>query len=66
MSSASPLSAIGSQAESVLGRMDVVRRDEFEAVAEMASRARAENDELRARLDALEAKLGSSPSDQPE
>ena len=58
--------AFRAQAESVLGRMDVVRRDEFEAVAEMASRARAENDELRARLDALEAKLGSSPSDQPE
>ena len=50
--------AFRSQAESVLGRMDVVRRDEFEAVAEMASRARAENAELRARIDALEAKLG--------
>ena len=52
--------AFRAQAESVLGRMDVVRRDEFEAVAEMASRARTENDELRARLEALEAKLGGT------
>ena len=54
------------QAESVLGRMDVVRRDEFEAVAEMASRARAENDALRARIDALEARLGMAGSEPAE
>lgn len=55
------------QGEAVLGRMDVVRRDEHEAVAEMASRARAENETLRgavemleARVNALEARLGAS------
>ena len=45
------------QAEAFLGRMDVVRRDEFEAVREVAARARVECEELRARLEALEARL---------
>ena len=49
--------AFRTQAEGILGRMDVVRRDEFEAMAELASRARSECDELRARVDALEARL---------
>jgi BMFP domain-containing protein YqiC len=35
--------------------MDVVTREEFEAVREMAIRARDENEALRARLDALES-----------
>ena len=51
--------AFRAQAESVLGRMDVVRRDEFEAVAEMASRARAECETLRMRIEELEARLNS-------
>ncbi|MCR8726258.1 accessory factor UbiK family protein [Frigidibacter sp. ROC022] len=38
---------------------DFVTRDEFEAVRAMAVKAREENEELRARLDALEA--GSAP-----
>ena len=50
--------AFRAQAESILGRMDVVRRDEFEAMAEMAARAREEADALRARVEALEARLG--------
>ena len=45
------------QAERVLRDLDVVRRDEFEAVKEMARLAREENDVLRARLNALEATL---------
>ena len=53
--------AFRSQAETLLGRMDVVRRDEFEAMAEMAARARAECDELRSRIEALEARLGKAP-----
>ena len=48
------------QAESVLSRLDVVRRDEFEAMAEVARRARTEADALRARVEALEARLGGS------
>lgn len=36
--------------------MDFVSREEFEAVKEMAARAREEAETLKARLDALEAK----------
>jgi BMFP domain-containing protein YqiC len=46
------------QAERVLGELDVVRREEFEAVREMARLAREENEALKARIAALEAKLG--------
>lgn len=38
------------------GGMDFVSRDEFEAVKDMASRAREENEALAARVAALEAK----------
>ena len=48
------------QAERILNDLDVVRRDEFEAVKEMARLAREENEALKARISALEAKLGSS------
>lgn len=40
--------------------MDVVKREEFEAVREMAIKAREENDALLARIAALEAKLAGS------
>ena len=46
-----------SQGERILREMDVVQREEFEAVREMATKAREENDELRARIAALEAAL---------
>jgi BMFP domain-containing protein YqiC len=46
------------QAERILGELDVVRREEFEAVKEMARLAREENEALKARIAALEAKLG--------
>lgn len=45
------------QAERLLADMDVVRRDEFEAVKAMAEKAREENERLEARIDALEARL---------
>lgn len=44
-----------SQLERLFRDMDVVTREEFEAVREMAIRAREENEALRARLDALES-----------
>nr|WP_137677995.1 accessory factor UbiK family protein [Parerythrobacter lutipelagi] len=43
----------------VMGGMDFVSREEFDAVKEMASRAREENEKLAERLAALEAKLAS-------
>ena len=47
--------AFRGQAEKILNSMDVVQREEFEAVREMAAKARAENMALAARIDALEA-----------
>jgi BMFP domain-containing protein YqiC len=48
------------QAERVLRDLDVVHREEFEAVKEMARLAREENEDLKARVAALEAKLAGS------
>jgi BMFP domain-containing protein YqiC len=51
-----------------IGGLDFVSRDEFEAVKAMAAAARDEADALKARLDALEAKLGggAAPMDTPQ
>lgn len=46
---------VKTQIERLLRDMDVVTREEFEAVREMALLAREENDKLAARLAALEA-----------
>lgn len=40
-----------------MGGLDFVSREEFDAVKDMAARARAENEELKARIDALEVQL---------
>ena len=45
------------QAERVMRNMDVVQREEFEAVKDMARLAREENDALKTRIEALEAAL---------
>jgi BMFP domain-containing protein YqiC len=45
-----------SQAERILRDLDVVKREEFEAVKDMARLAREENEALKARIAALEAK----------
>jgi len=50
------------QAERILRDLDVVQREEFEAVKEMARLAREENEGLKARIAALEAKLADKPS----
>ena len=49
-----------SQAERILRDLDVVQREEFEAVKEMARLAREENEALKARIAALEAKAGKA------
>ncbi|QEL25817.1 accessory factor UbiK family protein [Bosea sp. F3-2] len=51
---------VKTQIERLLRDLDVVTREEFEAVREMALIAREENDKLAARLAALEEKLGKS------
>src|SRR5262249_34376715 len=59
---------IRTQADRVLRDLDLVKREEFEAVKEMARLAREENEALQARVAALEARLGASawpPATQP-
>lgn len=51
--------AFRSQAEKVINSLEVVQREEFDAVRDMAIKARAENKALAARIEALEAKLAS-------
>ena len=48
------------QAERILRDLEVVQREEFEAVNEMARLAREENEALKVRIAALEAKLGAA------
>ena len=45
------------QAEKFLRDMDLVKREEFEAVKDMARLAREENEALKARIAALEAEV---------
>jgi BMFP domain-containing protein YqiC len=50
------------QADRVLRELDVVKREEFEAVKDMARIAREENELLKARIAALEAKFPAGSS----
>jgi BMFP domain-containing protein YqiC len=45
------------QIERLMAGMDIVSREDFEAVKEMAARARDENEKLAARIAALEARF---------
>ncbi len=49
------------QAERVLRELDLVRREDFEAVKDMARIAREENEALKTRVAALEAALAKAP-----
>lgn len=48
-----------------IGTLDFVTREEFDAVKEMAAKARAEADALKARLDKLEGISTPSSDDTP-
>jgi BMFP domain-containing protein YqiC len=48
---------VRAQAERVLRDLDVVQREEFEAVKAMAQKAREENERLKERIAALEAAI---------
>ncbi len=50
-------SVIRRQFERILGNMDLVSRDEFDAVKEMAAKARSEQEELEITISALESRL---------
>jgi|SRR6266851_4914769 BMFP domain-containing protein YqiC len=60
------------QFERILGRMNLVRREEFDAVQAMAAKARTEQEALAARVAELEKRLGvagegvdDTPQDTP-
>jgi BMFP domain-containing protein YqiC len=48
---------VKTQAERLIGDMDLVKREEFEALREMVILAREENERLSAKITELEAKL---------
>jgi len=56
---------VRAQAERVLRDLDVVQREEFEAVKAMAQKAREENDELKKRIVELEAAIVKGLADRP-
>lgn len=55
-----------SQVERIIADMDMVRRDEFDAVKDLAAAARTEVDVLKARLDALETGPKTTPKAAPK
>ncbi len=58
---------IKTQVERLLSNMDLVNREEFEAVRDMAINARNANDALERRIVELEAKLAAAkPETAPE
>jgi BMFP domain-containing protein YqiC len=58
--------AVKSQAERFLGDMDLVKRDDFDVVREMAIRAREENEALKSRLAELEARVARLEASNPQ
>jgi BMFP domain-containing protein YqiC len=50
-------SRVREQLERVLAGMDLVSRDEFEAVKAMAAKARSEQEDLQRRVDELESRV---------
>lgn len=55
--------ALRSQGERVLNALDVVQREEFEIVRDMAIKSRAENAALLQKIEELEARLTKLGSD---
>ena len=47
-----------SQMERFVADLDLVKREDFDVVREMAAQARAENEALKKRIEALEGMLG--------
>jgi BMFP domain-containing protein YqiC len=50
---------VQSQVERVLNNMNMVKREEFDVVRDMAEKARAENERLEKRIAELESKFGT-------
>ena len=58
--------AMQDRARDWIGGLDLVSREEFDAVKAMAAAAREENEALKARLDALEGKAGQPSASAPK
>ena len=65
-------SVVRAQAENILRELDIVQREEFEAVKAMAQKAREENEQLKQRvalleevLEELEAEIEEPPTPRP-
>ncbi len=54
---------VQNQIERVLNNLEIVKREDFEAVRAMARKAREENDRLAQRIAELEARLGIPKSE---
>ena len=52
-------SIVKGQAERLMADLDLVSRDEFDAVQAMAAKAREENEALKARIESLETAASS-------
>jgi BMFP domain-containing protein YqiC len=53
-------SLVRTQIERSMSGMDVVQREEFEAVKQMAAKAREENEQLQQRIAQLEARVATT------
>jgi BMFP domain-containing protein YqiC len=51
--------AFRAQAEKLLNSMEVVQREEFDAMRDMLVKCRAENKDLSAKLEAMEARIAA-------
>jgi len=58
-------SRLRTQFERILAGMDLVRREEFDAVKAMAAKARGEQEDLLTRMASLEARLKELESGRP-
>ena len=60
---------VSAQVDKILRRMDLVTREDFNLIREMAVKARAEQEKLTARIEALEKQLAAhehpTPSEGP-
>jgi len=51
---------VQSQVERVINNLELVKREEFDVVRDLASKAREENDRLALRIADLESRLGAA------
>jgi BMFP domain-containing protein YqiC len=54
---------VQSQVERILNNLNVVKREEFDVVRDMAEKARLENERLAQRVAELESKVATMPGD---